>query len=268
VKLTPAIKDETNKQLELIKKALENQQEKASNDIEEVLEKHGFNSEQLRKFIERELLVDNALEDRIKDIEFDFVSVNHVLVGLEVQQPPSPDGKQQPPTKRSDEEAKKRAQEVFKKLQETKGDFKTIAKEYSDDPGSKDMEGKYEGDVSQFVKEFKDAALTLPIGKISDPVKTEFGYHVMRVNERKKMKVGQASEDIKETYKGNVFAELQDKELNFQLKVPPAKQPAPTPEQTPPAPTPEQSNQPNSPPAPSANPPQQQAPQPPAPPKP
>ncbi|TMF25398.1 MAG: hypothetical protein E6I28_09090, partial [Chloroflexi bacterium] len=53
-------------------------------------------------------------------------------------------------------------------------------------PGSKDSGGEL-GWVGkgQFVKAFEDAANALPIGAISDPVKSDFGYHVIQVEERK-----------------------------------------------------------------------------------
>jgi parvulin-like peptidyl-prolyl isomerase len=61
-----------------------------------------------------------------------------------------------------------------------------IAKDNSDDPGSKDSGGEL-GFVGngRFVKPFDDAAMALPIGAISDPVKSDFGYHVIQVEERK-----------------------------------------------------------------------------------
>src|SRR5437867_4748358 len=59
-----------------------------------------------------------------------------------------------------------------------------LAKDSSDDPGSKDSGGEL-GWVGkgQFVKEFEAAARALPIGRISDPVKSDFGYHVIQVEE-------------------------------------------------------------------------------------
>jgi parvulin-like peptidyl-prolyl isomerase len=61
-----------------------------------------------------------------------------------------------------------------------------LAKDNSDDPGSKDSGGEL-GWVGkgQFVKEFEAAATTLPIGQISDPIKTDFGYHIIQVEERR-----------------------------------------------------------------------------------
>lgn len=61
-----------------------------------------------------------------------------------------------------------------------------LAKESSNDPGSADSGGEL-GWVGkgQFVKEFDEAARALPIGQISDPIKTDFGYHIIQVEERR-----------------------------------------------------------------------------------
>ena len=63
--------------------------------------------------------------------------------------------------------------------------FEDLAKQYSLD-GSKD----YGGDLGYFtapemVKPFSDAAFALKVGEISKPVKTDFGWHVIRMDDRK-----------------------------------------------------------------------------------
>ncbi|MET7244493.1 peptidylprolyl isomerase [Methylobacterium sp. EM32] len=65
-------------------------------------------------------------------------------------------------------------------------DFAKVAAETSKDPGSK-AEG---GDLGWFTKErmvapFADAAFKMEAGKISDPVKTQFGWHVIKVEEKR-----------------------------------------------------------------------------------
>ena len=66
-------------------------------------------------------------------------------------------------------------------------DFSALARQYSEDPGSKDNGGLYEqfsrGDM---IKPFEDAAFTLPIGEISGIVETEHGYHIIKIIEREK----------------------------------------------------------------------------------
>lgn len=62
--------------------------------------------------------------------------------------------------------------------------FDVLAKEYSQDPGSKDSGGSL-GFVRRgnLVPEFEAVAFTLDPGEISDPVKTEFGYHLIQTEE-------------------------------------------------------------------------------------
>lgn len=66
-------------------------------------------------------------------------------------------------------------------------DFSELARKYSEDPGSKDKGGLYE-DFSrgEMVKPFEEAAFSVPIGKISDIVETAYGYHIIKVENRKK----------------------------------------------------------------------------------
>jgi len=65
-------------------------------------------------------------------------------------------------------------------------DFAEAAKNYSDDY----MSAQKGGDLSffgkgQMVREFEDAAFALNVGEISEPVRTEYGYHLIRIEEKK-----------------------------------------------------------------------------------
>ncbi len=79
-----------------------------------------------------------------------------------------------------------------------------LAKDQSQDPGSADSGGEL-GWVGkgQFVKAFEDAARALAIGQISDPVKSDFGYHVIQVEERR----GPAENDIVKRWFASGFTE-------------------------------------------------------------
>lgn len=66
-------------------------------------------------------------------------------------------------------------------------DFATLAKKYSEDRGSKENGGLYEDfKKGEMVKPFEDAAFSIPIGEISDIVETEYGYHILKIIDRKK----------------------------------------------------------------------------------
>ncbi|MBO8164878.1 MAG: peptidylprolyl isomerase [Brevibacillus sp.] len=135
----------------------------------------------------RSQISDEELKQRYDQADkaaFTTASVRHILVSTE---------------NRSDEEALQLARDLAKRLKEGE-DFAKLAKEHSDDPGSKDTGGLYEdANVNNWVPEFKQAALTLPIGEISDPVKTDYGYHVMKVEKRTVQSFDEAKEVLRET---------------------------------------------------------------------
>lgn len=61
-----------------------------------------------------------------------------------------------------------------------------VAEAQSQDPGSSTSGGELGwAGKGQFVKEYEDVARTISIGEISEPVKSEFGYHVIQVQERR-----------------------------------------------------------------------------------
>jgi parvulin-like peptidyl-prolyl isomerase len=82
-------------------------------------------------------------------------------------------------------QAKKQLEDIKKEL-ENGADFAELAKRYSQDPGS----APNGGDLGffrrgQMVKEFEDAAFSLEPGQVSDPVRTQFGFHLIKVEEKK-----------------------------------------------------------------------------------
>lgn len=83
--------------------------------------------------------------------------------------------------------------EIYKKMKNILSkakageDFGELAKTYSEDPGSKDKGGLYEDfKRGTMVKPFEDAAFTVPIGELSDIIETRYGYHILKVINRKK----------------------------------------------------------------------------------
>lgn len=118
------------------------------------------------------------------------VSVSHILVSFKDAQ------RADAAITRTEEEAKTRADEALKKLNEG-GDFTEIAKEYSDDPGSKENGGKLDTavikDAGTYVKEFETASLDLTTdGQLAPVTKSPFGYHIIKAD-----KVTEASSETK-----------------------------------------------------------------------
>lgn len=104
----------------------------------------------------------------------DSVRAQHILIRLPQNAAPADDAK-----------AKAKATELVAKLR-AGADFAAMAKENSNDPGS----AANGGDLGYFTKgqmvpEFENAAFTQPIGQIGDPVKSQFGYHIIKVTDKK-----------------------------------------------------------------------------------
>jgi peptidyl-prolyl cis-trans isomerase C len=79
--------------------------------------------------------------------------------------------------------AKAKAEEVLAKAKAGE-DFAALAKEYSDDPGSKNTGGEYTFERGKMVKPFEDTAFAMEPGQISDLVETQFGYHIIKLSEK------------------------------------------------------------------------------------
>lgn len=103
----------------------------------------------------------------------------------------------------------KTANEIKEKLANGE-DFAKLAKEYSTDTSTKDNGGDLgyfsEGDM---VAEFEEVAFTLAVNEISSPVKTDYGYHIIKVVEKK-----EATEAKYEDHKKEIEATLLDEKLS------------------------------------------------------
>lgn len=79
-------------------------------------------------------------------------------------------------------------------------DFAKLAKEFSEDPGSRDRGGEYVFARGEMVKPFENAAFSLKPGEVSDIVESQYGFHVIKLLEHlpaHKRSLEDAMEDIK-----------------------------------------------------------------------
>lgn len=181
---------------------------------ESALQFYGVSEDDLMDDIEKNLYLKKLLEPRIPITEEEMkeyfeenkdslgqeeeVKARHILV-----------------------ESEETALEVKKKLDEGE-DFGELAKEYSTDT-SNSQQG---GDLGFFgkgkmVKEFEDAAFSLEIGEISEPVKTELGYHIIKVEDRKEAEEAdfeKSKDEIKDMIFQERFQEAYDTWLQEKLE--------------------------------------------------
>ena len=117
--------------------------------------------------------------------------------------------------------------DIRKRLLEGSEDFADLAKSYSDDPGS----GAQGGDLGfaergTFVPEFEAAAYGLDKGEVSEPVETQFGFHILEMIERRgnkinlrhiliKPEITEADNDLAKVNLDTIKAKVDRGELTF-----------------------------------------------------
>ncbi|MCR2805634.1 peptidylprolyl isomerase [Paenibacillus soyae] len=157
-------------------------------------------------------ITDEALKANFEETKADYniVTLRHILINTT---DPSTGEKLC-----TEEEALDRAQEV-KRMLDAGGDWTALAKEYSDDPATKDDGGLYVGQtVGSFVTEFKDAANKQEVGKIGDPLKLHYSFHVIKVEKREDMTYHRLTENQKIEIRQLLASEVIEKFMSDELE--------------------------------------------------
>lgn len=150
-------------------------------DYKSYLEMYKIDEETLKQDIEYMLLQEIAFTQNIdvteEEVELEYlyqtknVTASHILIPFDEEDAESEDGKT----------AEDKIKEVMDKLNAGE-DFAEVAKEYSQDPGTAENGGDLGVlDPNQLVPEFSKAAFKLKEGEISEPVESDFGYHIILV---------------------------------------------------------------------------------------
>jgi parvulin-like peptidyl-prolyl isomerase len=150
-------------------------------------------------------------EELEKAMESDrFATVRHILLLTQ--------GK-------SEEEKQAAREKMVEILQKAKNgeDFEELAKQYTEDTGSKANGGLYEKfPRGRMVPAFEEAAFSIPVGEISDIVETPYGYHILKVIDRVKedRPLEQIQPEVERRKQSTVINDLYEqlkKEYNLQI---------------------------------------------------
>ena len=132
--------------------------------------------------------------------EWEEVGARHILIKYKGSPVPAREGKPE----LTEEQALAKAQEIKKKISAGE-DFAALAKAESDDAGS----GANGGDLGTFkrnsmVPEFEKVAFSLAPGQVSDPIKTQFGYHIIKVEKHQSPEMAGVRAQIDERVKPEI----------------------------------------------------------------
>jgi foldase protein PrsA len=141
---------------------------------EQQLKEQGLNDRQVRNDIRAQLVSEKIFESVTRNVKVDDDEIEKYYNENKAQysQPESRD------VRHILVKAKAKADDLYEQLQDG-ADFAALAKQHSEDTGSKQNGGKLTISKGQTVAPFDRTAFLLKKGVISRPVKTEFGYHII-----------------------------------------------------------------------------------------
>lgn len=161
---------------------------------EEQLEQQGLSDEQVRRDIRAQLIQEKLFEKVTEEIEVTDEEVQQQYASNKEQygQPESRD------VRHILVETQKEANDLRRQLNEG-ADFEKLAKDHSKDPGSAAQGGKLTISRGQTVPEFDKAAFSLSVNTLSQPIKTQYGFHLIQPLSQVKEAKTTPLEDVEES---------------------------------------------------------------------
>lgn len=172
------------------------------------LKQQGLTEEQVRREIENQLISEKIYEKVTEGVKVDDAAitdyynkhksdykvaasrdVRHILV------------------------AKKALADTIHSQLESGGNFAALAKQYSTDPGSKQNGGKLTVRKGETVPQFDKVAFELKKGQLSEPVKTQYGWHIIEALSDVKPPSTTALKDVKEQIRQQLLQEKRQKAI-------------------------------------------------------
>ena len=146
--------------------------------FEAILRQQGLTETDVQNILRQQLIIEQAVGPQVKVSDADikaYFDKNHATL----------DKPEQVRARHILVADQKTAEGIEAKLK-AGGNFADLAKQYSTDPSTKDKGGElgFFG-KGQMVPAFQNAAFSLPVGAISAPVKSPFGWHIINVEEKK-----------------------------------------------------------------------------------
>ena len=188
---------------ELAKRETEIKGKYPPGQFEQILKQQGLAESDVQNILRQQIILEKAVSDKAVVSDADIKSYfdkNHATL----------DKPEQVRARHILVADLKTANDVESKLR-SGGKFEDLAKQFSTDPSTKDKGGElgFFG-KGQMVPAFQDAAFNSPIGKVTAPVKSPFGYHIIQVEEKKparKATLANSHDTIRDTLKQQQLAQ-------------------------------------------------------------
>ncbi|MGH3081123.1 MAG: peptidylprolyl isomerase, partial [Gaiellaceae bacterium] len=105
------------------------------------------------------------------------------------------------------------ADRLYGQLKESGADWAGIAKRYSQDPGSKTKGGRYTATKGQLVPEFEKAVWAMDTNEVTEPVKTQYGWHIIQALAPIKKGTTTPFPQVKEAIRQQLIQDTKNKEM-------------------------------------------------------